>query len=114
MNVGDWIKKWSEIAPTKVAIIENEVEITYGELNERVNCVCSYLLRKGVAKGDRVAIISFNSHEFMEVYFAAAKTGAVVVPINWRMAPDEIAYILNDCTPNLSFSCKTSWIQFLH
>ena len=87
MNMGDWVRKWSEFSPRKIAIVDHELELTYGELNDRINRVCSYLLKKAVAKGDRVAIISFNSHEFIEIYFASAKTGTVFVPINWRMAP---------------------------
>lgn len=103
MHVGDWIKKWSQINPGKTAIIEDGREFSYQRLNERCNRVCHFLLEKGVAKGDRIAILGYNSHEFIEVYLAATKTGAIFVPLNWRMARDEILGILNDCSPKFLF-----------
>jgi fatty-acyl-CoA synthase len=103
VNVGDWIRKWSQIAPKKTAIIDNGREFKYREVNERCNKVSHYLLKKGVGKGDRIAILSYNSHEFIEIYLAAAKIGAIFVPLNWRVAPNEILYILNDCSPKVLF-----------
>ena len=103
MNVGDWIKKWSHIAPNKIAIIDDECEFSYRELNERCNRVSNFLLQKGIGKGDRVALLAYNSHEYMEIYFAAGKTGAICVPLNWRLSSNEIAYILNDCNPKFLF-----------
>jgi fatty-acyl-CoA synthase len=58
---------------------------------------------KRVSKGDRVSILAYNSHEFIEIYLAAAKIGAIFVPLNWRMALDEIVRILNDCSPKFFF-----------
>jgi fatty-acyl-CoA synthase len=103
MNIGDWIKKWSLISPSKIAVIDDGKEFSYGELNERTNRVANYLLRKGLNKGDIVAVLSSNCHEFIEIYFGSAKTGAAFVPVNWRMSPNEIAYILNDCSPKFLF-----------
>jgi fatty-acyl-CoA synthase len=103
MHVGDWVRKWSQIKPGKRAIIEDGREFSYQRLNERCNQVGNFLLEKGVAKGDRIAILAYNSHEFVEIYLAAAKTGAIFVPLNWRMARDEILEILNDCSPRFFF-----------
>jgi fatty-acyl-CoA synthase len=103
MNVGEWIRKWSQIAPRKTAIIDDGHELSFGELNARCNKVANFLLKKGFEKGDRVAILAYNCHEFMEIYFAAAKIGAIFVPLNWRMAADEIFAILNDCSPKFLF-----------
>ncbi|MFC1534794.1 long-chain-fatty-acid--CoA ligase [Thermodesulfobacteriota bacterium] len=103
MNVGDWVYYWSQFAPRKTAIIDEDREFSYGEVNERCNRVANLLLQKGIAKGDRVAILSYNSHEFIEIYLAAAKIGAIFLPLNWRMAPPEITSILNDCSPNVLF-----------
>ena len=96
MNIGDWIKKWSLITPKKIAIIDNGCRYSYREFNERCNKVANFLLQKGVNKGDRVGIISRNCHQFLEIYFAAAKVGAIFVPLNWRMAEPEIDFIVND------------------
>jgi fatty-acyl-CoA synthase len=103
MNIGDWIRKWSFITPGKIAIVDDGREFSYRELNERTNRVADYLLKRGINKGDRIAALSYNCHEFIEIYFAAAKIGAIFVPLNWRMAPDELTYVLNDCTPVLLF-----------
>jgi fatty-acyl-CoA synthase len=103
MHIGDWISKWSRIKPGKTAIIEDGWEFSYWVLNERCNRVSHFLQEKGVAKGDRIAILAYNSHEFVEIYLAAAKTGAIFVPLNWRMVRNEILEILNDCSPKFFF-----------
>jgi fatty-acyl-CoA synthase len=103
MNVGDWIRKWSLIRPGKIAIIDDGKQFSYRELNNRSNQVANYLLKKGMRKGNRIAVLSYNGHEFIEIYLATAKIGGIFVPLNWRMAPDELAYVLNDCTPVVLF-----------
>jgi len=103
MNIGDWIRKWSQITPGKTAIVDENREFSYGEVNERCNRTSNFLLDKGIARGDRAAILAHNCHEFMEIYFAVGKTGAIFVPLNWRMAPDELVNILDDCKPRFLF-----------
>jgi len=103
MNVGDWVRKWGELLPQKVAIVDDGHEFTYREINERCNRVANYLLDKGVRKGDRVSVLLHNCHEYIEIYLALTKVGAILVPINWRIAPLEIAYILNDCEASYLF-----------
>ncbi|MBN1849584.1 MAG: AMP-binding protein [Deltaproteobacteria bacterium] len=103
MNIGDWIVKWSRITPDKTAIMDDEQEFSYKELNDRCNRLTNYLLKQGVGKGDRIAIISHNCHQFMEIFFASSKVGAVFVPLNWRMAVTEIVGVLNDCSPKFIF-----------
>ena len=75
MNVGDWIKKSSQITPNKIAIIDDGCEFSYREFNERCNKVSNFFLQKGIGKGDRVVLLAYNSHEYMEIYFAAGTTG---------------------------------------
>jgi fatty-acyl-CoA synthase len=103
MNIGDWIRKWSQFYPRKTAIIDDGKEVSYGELNHRCNKLANSLLQKGVKKGDRVGVLLYNCHEYMELYSAIAKLGAVLVPLSWRMAPPEVAYVLNDCEAKLLF-----------
>jgi len=103
MNLGDWIRKWSELLPHKVAIIDRDRAICYRELNERCNRAAHFLLKESIKIGDRVGVLMYNCHEFMEVYFALAKVGAICVPLNWRMAPPEIANIMKDCEPTVLF-----------
>jgi fatty-acyl-CoA synthase len=103
MNIGDCIRKWSEISPQKVAVIDSGREFTYLELNKRCNQVANFLLKKGLRRGERVGVLLYNCHEYLEIYLALTKIGAVLVPLNWRMAPPEAEYILNDCEAGYLF-----------
>jgi fatty-acyl-CoA synthase len=96
MNVSQWLYKRSLFSPEKIAIIFNEKILTYLELNQRVNRLSQALLKLGLQPGDRVGIISRNNLEFLEVYFACAKTGLIFVPLNFRLAPPELAFQLMD------------------
>ena len=87
MNIGDWLRKWCELTPQKVAVIDDGHEFSYRELNKKCNQVASFLLQKGIGKGERVGVLLYNCHEYLEIYFALAKIGAIIVPLNWRMAP---------------------------
>lgn len=97
-NIGQLLTKRAAISPNREAFVEFERDrrFTFGELNERANRMANALLQRGVAPGDRVAVLLKNSIEFVETYFAVAKTGAVLVPINCRLVAAEIAYILQD------------------
>src|SRR5215472_9250998 len=75
--------------------------ITWAQIHERVSVVAAALWQRGVRAGDRVAIMMTNRPEFLETMFAANAIGAIVVPVNFRLAPDEIAYILTDSGASL-------------
>jgi long-chain acyl-CoA synthetase len=75
--------------------------LTYRELNERSNRVANALLRQGVRTGDRVAVIARNAPVHFELFFGCAKAAAIMVPINWRLSPPEIAAIVADASPIL-------------
>ena len=77
------------------------VSITWSQLHVRVAAVAGALRRRGVRAGDRVAIMMTNRPEFLETMFAVNALGAIVVPVNFRLAPDEIAYILTDSGASL-------------
>ena len=95
-NIGLLLTKRAQICPNREAIVEFERNrrFTFSELNARANRVANALLQKGIQPGDRVAVLLKNSVEFVETYFAVAKIGAVLVPVNWRLVAVEIAYIL--------------------
>lgn len=98
-NIGLFLAKRAELSPDLEAIVDagaSERRFTYTQLNERCNRIANALLDKGVKKGDRVAVVLMNCPEYVETFFAVAKIGAVVVPINWRLVPDELAFILKD------------------
>jgi fatty-acyl-CoA synthase len=73
------------------------VTTTWGELNRRVTALAGALSRRGVAFGDRVLILMLNRTEFVESFLAVNKLGAIAVPVNFRMTPPEIAFLVSDC-----------------
>jgi len=96
MNIGEWLSRRAVLHPEKEAVVFGEVRLTYRELNERSNRCAHALEALGIGPGDRVAIYSLNSNQFIETVFACAKIGAIVVPLNVRLSPPEIEYILKD------------------
>lgn len=76
---------------------------SFAQLDERTNRIAQALLAAGVRKGDRVALLDKNRPECFDVMFASAKCGAVYVPLNWRLAPREIAELLADASPVVLF-----------
>ena len=97
-NVGLFLAKRAMLSPDLEAIVDPATDrrFTYAELNRRCNRVANALADIGVVEGDRVGIMLMNSSEFVETFFAIAKIGAVVVPLNWRLVPDELEFILKD------------------
>ncbi|KAA1193190.1 long-chain fatty acid--CoA ligase [Pseudohalioglobus sediminis] len=97
-NIGLLLKKRAAITPANEAFVEWERQrrFTFRDLNQRCNRVANTLLEQGIQPGERVATLLKNGIEFVETYFAIAKIGAVMVPVNWRLTPAEIAYILED------------------
>jgi len=96
MNVGDWIRKWSLLQPQKKALYFEDRPFTYQEVNHRTNQLCHLLLTKGVKKGERIAVLLHNCHQYVEIFLALSKIGAILVPLNWRLAGPELEFILQD------------------
>ncbi len=82
--------------PQRKAVACRETRLTYSELNERVQGLAGALNEKGFGHLDRIAIIHRNCHHFLESYLAAARIGAVLVPINHRLSSKEFSYILDN------------------
>ena len=96
MNVGHWLTKWALLAPDKTAVIFEGRPFSYRELNERTNRVAHLLQDMGVKKGDRAGVLLQNSNQYLEIFFALSKIGAILVPLNTRLVGTEMTYILND------------------
>ncbi len=97
-NIGLLLAKRAALSPTMEGIVEVERgrRFTFADLNARANRTADALRGLGVGPGDRVALLLMNGVEFTESFFAIAKLGAVVVPLNWRLVADELAFILGD------------------
>lgn len=97
-NIGGWLAKRAHLTPRREAYVDSDTaeRLTFAELNERCNQTANAFLDAGVQVGERVGFLLMNSSEFTEAYFAIAKIGAVVVPLNWRLVADELEFILKD------------------
>ena len=95
-GIGSWITRRAFFAGDRIALVDGDRRITYSELDRRTDQLAHALSESGVRQGDRVAVLMSNSAAFLETLFAATKLGAVFVPINFRLAPPEVAYLLAD------------------
>ncbi len=98
----DWIAFHADRTPEKLAAIDQYTgrHFTYAQLNDRASRLAAYLRDDwAVTAGDRVAILAKNSVEYYEFQFACWKLGAMLLPLNWRLAEPELLFILNDATP---------------
>jgi fatty-acyl-CoA synthase len=87
----------------KVGVVSGKQRFTYAEFAERCQRLASALRTEGVQPGDRVAYLSFNTHRLLEGYYGVVMAGAVVMPLNVRLAPAELAAILNHSRARLLF-----------
>jgi len=83
--------------------VEDGRTLTFGEYKEKVDQLAKGVSELGVRKGDRIGILGKNSLEYFFLYGAAAALGAIMLPINWRLSPEEVCFNLNDCTPRIIF-----------
>ena len=97
-NVGYLLAKRAFLSPDKEAFVDGSLNSrqSYAQLNRSANRIANALKSIGTKKGDRVALLMLNSSEYIELFFAIAKIGAVCVPLNIRLAPDELTYMLKD------------------
>jgi acyl-CoA synthetase (AMP-forming)/AMP-acid ligase II len=96
MNVASLLLNSASKYPDKIAIISGDNRFSYTSFNERVNRLAHAMGRHGIQKGDRVALMFFNTHHFAEVYFATLKLGAIATPVNFRFVGPEIEYVSNN------------------
>src|SRR5262245_29699521 len=97
-NLGLFLAKRARLSPRLEALVEVERgrRFAYADLDRRANRAANAFAARGVRPGDRVALLLMNGVEFLESFFGLAKLGAVVVPLNWRLVADELAFILED------------------
>jgi long-chain acyl-CoA synthetase len=86
---------WHEVDDSRV--------LTFAEFKKQVDCLAAGLQKAGIQKGDRFGVLGKNSLEFFLLYGAAAALGAIMLPINWRLAAEEVCFNLNDCEPVVLF-----------
>lgn len=89
--------------PDKLAVVCDDHRFTYAQFADRVSRLAGALRAAGVKPGERVAFLSTNCHRLLEAYYGVLEAGAVLMPLNIRLAPDELAYILNDSGASFLF-----------
>ena len=102
MLTTDYLDRAVDLYGDDVGVVADDgTEYTYAEFGERVDRLSNALVERGVGKGDRVALLSPNSHYFMETLYATMQLGALFVPLNFRLQAGEYVYLLNDCDPDV-------------
>ncbi len=95
-TLGDIPRKSALNFPESVATVFEGTRLTYKELNNRTNRFSNALASMGYGRGDRLTILAENTHKYLEIYFAAAKLGMSVTPLNFRLSDSELEHIVND------------------
>jgi len=97
----DLIKRNARLYGSKTALVFGDQRVTHAQYAERTARLAAGLASAGVGKGDRLAILAPNCLEYVDLLGAAAQLGAIVVPINWRLSAEEVAYVIEDAAPRV-------------
>jgi long-chain acyl-CoA synthetase len=103
MHLTQSLQRAAQTKPTGVSTIFHDRRRVWRDTAERIACLAGGLRSRGLRKGDRVAILALNSDRYFELLFAVPAAGGVTVPLNTRLAPPEIAYILEDSGATILF-----------
>ena len=104
INLSSFIRFHAERTPARTALVYREQRISYREFSQRIERVGGWLIQQGVVAGDIVAVLMKNSAAFLEIAFATSHIGAVLLPINYRLSAEEVAYIVGNAGVRLLFA----------
>src|SRR5687767_12427934 len=103
MYINDWLARRAALSPTKTALIDAQSggkRITYAAWNRAADQTARALHDElGVRKGDRVAVLAMNCVDYLNLWFACGKLGAVLQALNWRLTAAELTALVDDATP---------------
>ncbi len=105
-TIYDMIAGNASLYPDRDAIVCGERRTTFASYRKLCDQYAAGLTHEGLTTGDRIAVAAGSGDDFLVLLGAAAKLGAIVVPVNWRLGGEEVAYILQDTTPKLLFSSR--------
>jgi len=100
MNTLEFLYIATAICPDRRFIVFEGDIWSFAQFNERVNRLANAFRDTGLKKGDRIGMLHVNCPQYVETYFAAAKIGAIFVPLNFRAKSDELAYMIGNAKPN--------------
>ncbi|GHE61271.1 acid--CoA ligase [Camelimonas fluminis] len=108
-QVSDWIASNASYFPHKIATVDlhSGRRHTYSQMHERVARVAGLLQAWGVGKGDRVAVLSMNSTDMLDIQYGCWRVGAIYLPLNFRLTASELTFIVNDASPEVMFFDET-------
>lgn len=104
MILADILRSHAKRAPEATALLCGDRSLTYGELDRSTDALAAWLLIEGLKPGDRIAIQWPNAIDVVQIFLAAFKAGLVAVPINLRLKPAEIAWVMSDAGAALCFA----------
>lgn len=101
----DWIHQQTRVQPEQLALFDLTADRSFSwrQFNDRVDGLAHRLNEEGITPGDRVAYLGLNSSDVVEIFFASVRIGAVYVPLNFRLTPPELSFIIGDCAPSAVF-----------
>jgi long-chain acyl-CoA synthetase len=103
-SVAGVLRHWAKTIPDRPMLTYQGKTVTWAEHHARSNRIAQALLSEAVGPGDRVAFLDKNGPEYFEVAFGSAKINAVLVAVNWRLSPAEMAWIINDAEAKVLFA----------
>ena len=103
MNTLDWIAKWADYTPDKIAVTsyDNLESYTYADLHKYADHLLSYLLDLNIQEGDRIAVLAEHGPFYLVLFSACQRLGAILTPLNYRLSQTEIKDLIDDCSPSL-------------
>lgn len=101
----DWLHQQIRVQPDHLAVCDLTADrpFTWRQFNHRVDALAHWFNTAGIRAGDRIAYLGLNSSDAVEIFFATLRIGAVYVPLNFRLTPPELSFIVGDCTPSAIF-----------
>ena len=106
-GVGDILSRNARVSENKLGLVFEDVRLSWSDVNVRSCRFANAMRELGVRRGDRVGIFARNSHQWVESSFALSKLGAMVVTVNNRLSPPEIAYILENSGVSMLIVAKS-------
>lgn len=104
LSFDHFITHWACECPERAALRQDDRTLSFAGLEERTGQAASAMIAAGLKKGDRIAWLGKNSDLYYQLFYGAARIGVVMVPVGWRLAPAEIAYIVNDTQARMLFT----------
>ena len=109
----DFARRARRLYGDREAVVDGDLRLTYAQFFDRCDRWSSALQALGSQQGDRVAYIAPNTHAHLEAYYAVPQIGAVLVPINYRLLPDDFEYIINHCGAKIVCALTTSQLSMV-